>query len=118
MNFWQVAAGESCQDPLVVRRLRLAERLTDSTERKLLSTATLFLTSAEKLSLIHPSATLLAKHLFSQQYLADHHAVSAQVSPFSIDSIQHTAVFAHFDLWPLKRLPYTSAPSSLRRLTS
>jgi hypothetical protein len=76
----------------------LAERLTASTKREFLSITTLFWTSAEKLSLIHPSAALLAKHMSSQQHLAHHHAVSARVSPFSVDSVQPTTLPNHFDL--------------------
>jgi len=78
----------------------LAERLTASTKREFLSITTLFWTSAEKLSLIHPSATLLAKHMSSQQHLVHHHAASALVSPFSVDSVEPTTLLNHFDLSP------------------
>ena len=95
---------------LTVQKLRLAQRLTDSTERKLLSITSLFWTSAEKLFLIHPSAALLAKHMLSQEHLVHHHAVSARVPPFSVDSVQPTPNTLpipfhsiHFDFSPLKR---------------
>jgi hypothetical protein len=78
----------------------LTERLTASTKREFLSITILFWASAEKLSLIHPSATLLAKHMSSQQHLVHHHAASALVSPFSVDSVEPTTLLNHFDLSP------------------
>ena len=98
----------SLSGPLIVQRLRLAERLTDSTKGKLLLTTNIFSASAEKLPLIHPFAAPLTKYLFSQ-HLAHHHAVSAQVFSFSIDSVQRPTIFAHVNLSPLKRLPYPIA---------
>ena len=88
--------------PLSLRRLRLAEGPTGSTERKLLPIIALFWTSAEKLSLTHPLAALLAKHLSFGPHLVHHHAVSALVPPFPTDYTQRTVDSDHPDHSPLK----------------
>jgi len=90
----------SVSAPLTAQRLRLAEWPTHSTERKLLPIIALSWTSAEKLSLTHPLAALLAKHLSFGPHLAHHHAVSALVPPFATDSTQRTVGFDHHDHSP------------------